>query len=81
MKNRKNPGILAALFLLVTLSPIAAKAEPSPEPHSVAGICNKRVGGWYAPRYGHWVINPTQVAAKNQCVWEMTYSGARAQMR
>ena len=61
----------AAALLLMGLSHAAAQHRQPPEPRSIAGKCNKEVGGYYNWMSKQWVIKSHLIAAKNACVTRM----------
>jgi hypothetical protein len=69
------PAALLVAVAATTFSGSSANAQTTPpnvcpEPKTIVGICNKKVGGscWQ----GKWYVADHQIAAKNQCVLEMS---------
>jgi hypothetical protein len=60
------PGLVAVLGF----APAVAAPDCSRPPTSIAAMCNKKAGGYC--RQGIWYVSTHQIAAKNQCVFEMS---------
>ena len=73
---RASPTLAVAFASCLFAAAGPACAFPGdPEPKTIAGKCNKEVGGYYDPARKAWVLSGRLVAAKNACVTRMLKYG------
>jgi hypothetical protein len=73
---RKVAGLTVAFAVAGFIGGVVtASARMPPEPRSIAGKCNKEVGGHYDWLKKQWVVRASLIMAKNACVQRMMEKG------